>query len=147
MRSTVASRCLCGLNRKAEGVAKSERPDGAVCPYSPLVKWVAPGNRAVIVYAQYLPLQVAQGLRVLAISGLTHSHIELAVLRGLFYGDALGEVAWLVHIEVAVLGDAVGEELQWYAEHERLQHLWRIGDREHDAGNPTGGLVVLAGYR
>ncbi len=72
---------------------------------------------------------------------------ERSTLRGLFYGDALGEVAWLVHVEAAVLGDAVGEELQWYAEHERIQHLWRVGDREHDAGNPTGGLVVLAGYR
>ena len=60
--------------------------------------------------------------------------IEQSTPRGLFYGDALGEVARLVNVEVAILGDAVGEELQWHAEHERIQQLWRVGDREHDVG-------------
>src|ERR687893_2102469 len=60
---------------------------------------------------------------------------------------ALGEVARRVHVEAAVLGDAVGEELQRHASHERAKHLRRLGDREHDAAYPASGLVVLAGYR
>src|SRR5918997_1784148 len=65
----------------------------------------------------------------------------------LFHRHALGEVAGLVHIAAAVLGDAVGEELQRHAAHQRAKHLRRLGDREHDAARPAGGLVVLASYR
>src|SRR5919199_1741468 len=65
----------------------------------------------------------------------------------LFHRNALGEVARLVHVEAAVLGDPVGEELQRHAEDEGTQDLRCLGDGEHDAGHPVGSLVVLAGYR
>src|SRR5918997_6940226 len=63
------------------------------------------------------------------------------------YRHALGEVARLVHITAAVLGDAVGEQLQRHATHERAQHLLHLRDREDYAARPAGGLVLLAGYR
>jgi hypothetical protein len=47
----------------------------------------------------------------------------------LLHGDALGEVAWLVHITAAVLGNPVGEQLQRHAAHKRLQHLGCLRDR------------------
>src|SRR5919112_1823706 len=75
---------LVGLDSKAEGVAKPERPDGAVCACGPLVEGIVPGNRAVLVAAQSLPRQVAKGLGVLALGVLTHSHIELAVLAEVY---------------------------------------------------------------
>src|SRR5215208_396481 len=75
---------LVGLNGKAERVAKPERPDGAVCACSPLVEGIVAGNGAVLVDAQHLPLQAAQGLGVLAPGVLTHSHIELAILTKVY---------------------------------------------------------------
>src|ERR687893_1192135 len=65
----------------------------------------------------------------------------------LFHRHALGEVARLVHITAAILGDAVGEELQRHAAHERSQHLLHLRNREDYAARPAGGLVLLAGYR
>src|SRR5918992_448002 len=69
------------------------------------------------------------------------------LMSPLLHRHALGEVARLVHVEAAVLGDAVGEELQRHAADERAQHLRHLRDRQHDAGYPAGGLVVLASYR
>src|SRR5918997_2824215 len=65
----------------------------------------------------------------------------------LFHRHALGEVAGLVHVTAAILGDAVGEELQRHAADERAKDLRHPRDREHDAARPAGGLVVRAGYR
>src|SRR3712207_438261 len=65
----------------------------------------------------------------------------------LLYRHALGEVARLVHITAAVLGDAVGEELERHAADEGAQHLRHYRDREHDAARTARGPVVLPGYR
>ena len=61
-----------GLNRKTEGVAKLDRPDGAVSARSPPVEGIVLGNRAVLVDALHLPLQGAQELRVTALGVVTH---------------------------------------------------------------------------
>src|SRR5215213_3387046 len=77
-----------GLNRKAEGVAKPERPNGTVTPRSPLVEGVALWDRAVLVDAQHLPLQGAQGLRVVAVGVVAHGHVEHSVLTEV-YGSSV----------------------------------------------------------
>ena len=65
--------------------------------------------------------------------------------RSLLYRDALGEVAWLVHVEAPVLGDVVCEELQRHATDEGGQDLRRLGYREHQARHPLCPFVPLTG--
>src|SRR5215208_7591361 len=95
---------LVGLNSKAEGIAKPERPDSTVCARSLLVEGVIPGNGAILVYAQHLPLQVAHGLSVLALGIVTHSHIELAIFTKV-YGPSVVVcgTAQVVHSEDELL--------------------------------------------
>src|SRR5215212_8702264 len=65
----------------------------------------------------------------------------------LFYRDAFGEVARLVHVEAAVPGDVVGEQLQRHAGHQGGHDLRRLGNRKHHPGHAFRGPVAFAGYR
>src|SRR5215212_9100235 len=68
-----------------------------------------------------------------------------SVTRSLLYSDALGEVAWLVHVEAPVLGNVVCEELQRHATDKGGQDLRRLGNREHKVRHPLCAFVPLAG--
>src|SRR5215203_3881200 len=64
----------------------------------------------------------------------------------LLHRHALGEVARLVHVEAARLGDAVSEQLQRHGRRQRTRQLRSLGHRQHDAGYPLGGLVAFVGH-
>src|SRR3712207_6970807 len=52
-------------------------PRSTLFPYTTLFRsGIVPGNGAVLVDAQHLPLQGAQGLRIAAVAVITHSRSE-----------------------------------------------------------------------
>src|SRR3712207_6450679 len=66
----------------------------------------------------------------------------------LLHGDALGQVAGLVHVAAAQQGDVVGQQLQRHRLQERLQVVRGLGDKDDVVGavqDVGGGLLVPLG--
>ena len=66
--------------------------------------------------------------------------------RKLLDRHAFGEVARLVHVQTAGLGDVVGEELQRHGGDEGGQYLRYLRHRKRDLRHAPGRFIALAGY-